>query len=181
MLASTGAADPLGFALPLGAALPDGAALPLAFGVGVAVAVGEAVGVPLAPGAALAPGLALALADGEADSDGSSVAALLSGVDESTLRNRSSAGATSLFSVSWSTSPATLMTMLEVPSVTTSGSETPEASTRSAMIWRACSSFTWSGALPPGSVAASVSVVPPRRSRPRFGLGFLSPVKNTNA
>src|SRR5205814_2812149 len=160
-----------------GAALALGAPLPL----GAALAVPPGVGVALDPGAALAPApaLGLALPDGDADAEADGLAAAgLSGVVLSTCRNRSSAGATSLFRVSWSTSPATLTTMLELPSVTTSGSDTPEASTRSAMIWRACSSFTWSGALPPGSVAASVSVVPPRRSRPRFGLGFLSPVKN---
>src|SRR3954468_11692273 len=72
------------------------------------------------------------------------------------------------------------MTMFALPSVTTSASATPRPFTRCSMIWRASSRSSWDGALPSGVSAFSVTVVPPRRSRPSCGVR-LAPVKKTSA
>src|SRR5262245_15076654 len=131
----------------------------------------------LADGVAPGDGVAGPLGDGV----GFGTLALVSGVDESTLRNRSSAVAVRALSWSGLASPGTLTTMLRSPWVTTSASATPLPLTRSEMIRLACSSFAPSGAPPPGTVADSVMLVPPCRSRPSFGAAFLSPVRNTSA
>jgi len=62
------------------------------------------------------------------------------------------------------------MTMLASPSVTTSASATPRPFTRCSMIWRASSRSSFAGALPFGVRAVSVTVVPPRRSSPSWGV-----------
>src|SRR6266545_3715984 len=166
----SGVADALGLA----AADPLGAGVALAVGVGVAD--GFALGVALPLGAADA----LALAD--ADSDGSGVGlALTLSVLPITWRNRSTAGSTSLRSSSSLAPPATLTTMVLSPSTTTSGSDTPEKSTRSAIVCRACAIFSRSGVRWFGRFADRIMLVPPCRSRPSFGLAFLSPVKKTRA
>ena len=70
--------------------------------------------------------------------------------------------------------------MLELPSVTTSASATPRPLTRCSMICRASSRSAFAGALPFGVLAVSVTVVPPRRSRPSCGV-WLEPAKKTRA
>src|SRR3954447_18611938 len=62
------------------------------------------------------------------------------------------------------------MTMFASPSVTTSASATPRPLTRCSMIWRASSRSSGAGALPSGVRAVSVTVVPPRTSRPSWGV-----------
>ena len=99
----------------------------------------------------------------------------------STLRKASRAGATSFLSSSELVPPATLTTSRLLPSVTTSGSETPLAFTRLAMIDRAWSRLSPGGAFWSGVTAVSVRLEPPARSMPSFGCGFLVPVKNTSA
>ena len=70
--------------------------------------------------------------------------------------------------------------MFESPSVTTSASATPRPFTRCSMICRASSRSSWAGALPSGVRAVSVTVVPPRRSSPSWGVR-VDPVKKTSA
>ena len=101
----------------------------------------------------------------------------------STLRKRSSAALPT--SVRSRFSPGREMTMLRLPSVTTSASATPNALTRLSMIWRASSRFSAVGGLPSTLfVASSVTRVPPMRSRPSRGSSRsfrlpLAPEKNT--
>src|SRR5262249_48666832 len=137
-------------ALALGLAL----LLPLALGVGLEVAPGR-----LAPHASF----------GKVPVTGWSV------VVWSTLRKVSLAGATIFFRSSALVPPATLTTRRRSPSVTTSGSDTPLALTRFAMIERAWSRLAELGALLSGVSAESVIAAPPCRSRPSFGVGFLLP------
>lgn len=101
----------------------------------------------------------------------------------STLRNRSSAASPT--SSRFRFSPGREMTMLRLPSVTTSASATPNALTRLSMISRASSRFSAVGGLPSTLlVASSVTRVPPIRSRPSLGSSRsfqlpLAPAKNT--
>jgi hypothetical protein len=126
----------------------------------------EADGLAVADGVAL--GAAEPLGVGVAEADGVAAAGW-SWVVFSTARKRRTAGATRERNWSALDPPATLTSMLRSPWVITSGSETPVALTRLAMIWRACSIFALSGALPLADVADKVIVVPPWRSSPSLG------------
>ncbi len=86
-----------------------------------------------------------------------------------TWRNRSSAVVpTSLTTSSWPT-PGTEMTMLS-PDLATSASEMPLPFTRFRMMPTARSRLSSVGAVPFGVKGFSVTVVPPARSRPYWGV-----------
>ncbi len=155
--------------------MADGVAGALALGVGAMPPCPPALGDPLtlglvvACGDALPDGAGLAVPDGAALGVGAGAAAApLPSVALRTLRKRSSAALpTSVRSRFW---PGREMTMLRLPSVTTSASATPYALTRLSMIWRASSRLPAVGGLPSTVfVASSVSRVPPTRSRPSRG------------
>jgi hypothetical protein len=145
-------ADQSRLSLALGDAEPLGSADSDPLGAAEAAALGSVEADPL--GAAASEGPGAGLPEGDPLAEGSALGLLVSAAAEvsaacwSTLRNRSTAGWTSSRNCSGEVAPATLTTMLVSPSVTTSGSETPVASTRSAMISRARSRASSEGARP---------------------------------
>src|SRR5918993_86312 len=184
-------------ASPEAEGVADGAGVAAADGLPVAepLGAGAAAGRPAQPagdGLALAFGLADGVADGEsdppadppADPDGVGVAlppvAGATGNGPAfTGRNRSCAVWPSC--LAWSPFwPGTEITIRLVPCVTTSASATPMPSTRRWMICRAWSRASGLGGRPSSVRACSVTVVPPCRSRPSFGVAE-SPVKKTSA
>src|SRR5215470_1464527 len=177
-----------------GVAGTDGVAV--AFGlVGVAVGASAAGGTgrPRGGGLLLAVGLLLVLGvdegDGEPegrpdgvaepDPDGVGVTGGVTGKAARTGRNSSWAVWARSLALS-AFSPVTEMTRLLVPSVTTSADATPAPLTRCSRICRASFIDSLLGGRPSGVLAASVTWVPPCRSRPSLGL-CVFPVKNTSA
>src|SRR6185369_16716927 len=148
-----------GDGLPVAAAAAGLVAAGVVAGGVVAAAVG------LAPGEAVAPGDGLALPDGL-------VAVGRSVVVSSTFRKRIWAGLPT-WAMSSSFWPGTDTMIVLLPSSTTVASATPNALTRFSMMSRAVSRLLLSMFWPGWALACSVSVVPPIRSRPSFGLNRL--------
>jgi hypothetical protein len=141
----------------------------LAVGLGVPAS-GLADPLGVAPGDAVPPAVPLG--------DGVPAGAGAAAVEEISGRKLSCAVCPTCLAASlfW---PGTEMMIRSRPWVTTSASATPSALTRRSMICLACFIASGLGCCPLSVRACSVTVVPPCRSSPSFGVAE-SPVKKTS-